>query len=72
MDVRKEVQERLKSSTTPPIWKKIRNISGTIFGIGFILSNAGLSLPDWLSTTIYIITGISGVLSGRSHLAKKR
>ena len=63
--------DRLKNSTTPKGWKKVRNIAGTVATVGALVLAAPVSIPTVLATWITYATLVAGTVAGTSHLTKK-
>lgn len=67
----KEIAERLKNSTTPKGWKKVRNIAGIVTAVGLFIVMSPVEIPDNIQTWITYIITVSGSVSGTSHFTKK-
>ena len=66
------MKEYLSQKTTPPIWKKVRNIAGIVAIVGGAVLGAGANLPEWAITLATVITAVAAALSGGAALTKKR
>ena len=65
-----ELIDRIKSPT-PPWWKKVRNIAGTVALIGGVVLTLPVSLPVGLVTAVTTITIVSGTIAGTAQATKE-
>ena len=66
------IKDRLSSKTIHPTWKKVRNVAGVTFVIGSLITAAPIAIPASIASWIGYITLVSGVVSGRAQLNKKK
>lgn len=68
-----EAKERVDQSTTPPFWKKVRNIAGTVFLVGTSILGVGLppATPIIIAQWLPVVVALSGGLSGAASLTKR-
>ena len=66
------VLKRFDPSTAPPVHQKIAAIAGTIFVAATAINNAVIALPEWATTALWVVTAVSGALSGYSVTRVKK